>query len=148
MAKRREDAERRARQCERLARVLRVLQLIMSRGQWDAPAIAKELECSERTVFRDLQTLTTAQVPLYFDEQCNSYRVRAGFRFTALEPHQDEQTQPAAVNAGVPASPSCSPEQLADLSLEAARRLLNDAGELVAILDRLRAALADKPGPE
>lgn len=146
MAKRREDAERRARQCERLARVLRVLQLILSRGQWDAPAIAKELECSERTVFRDLAVLTTAQVPLYFDEQCNSYRVRPGFRFPALDSRQSEQPQPEAVNVAEPAAPSCSPEQLADLSLEAARRLLNDAGELVAILDRLRSALTDRPG--
>lgn len=118
----------------------------MSRGPWDAPAIAKELECSERTVFRDLQTLTTAGVPWFFDEQANTYRVRPGFRFPALEPRQTEQSRPEEVNTTVPAAPSCSPEQLADLSLEAARRLLNDAGELVAILERLRAALADSPG--
>ena len=86
--------------------------------------------------------------PLYFDEQCNSYRVRPGFRFPALDSRQSEQPQPEAVNVAEPAAPSCSPEQLADLSLEAAQRMLNDAGELVAILDRLRSALTDRPGFE
>mgnify|MGYP002784719398 CR=1 FL=1 len=116
----------------------------MSRGQWDAPAIAKELECSERTVFRDLAVLTTAQVPLYFDDQCNSYRVRPGFRFPALEPQPDHPAGQEEDDRLVPAAPSCSPEQLAELSLDAARRLLTDAGELVAILDQLRTALASE----
>ena len=46
MAKqKRTDAERRARQCERIGRVLRVLQLVLSKGSpWDAKAIATELE--------------------------------------------------------------------------------------------------------
>ncbi len=98
-------------------------------------------------MFRDLAVLTTAQVPLYFDEQCNSYRVRPGFRFTALEPGQEAQPATEAGCHSGHTVPCNSPEELAELSLDAARRLLNDAGELVAILDRLRAALAaDRPG--
>lgn len=51
MAKKRTDADRRVRQSDRLARVLRVLQLIQSPGPWTAQSIAKELECSERTIY-------------------------------------------------------------------------------------------------
>ena len=79
MAKKRTDAERRVRQSDRLARVLRVLQLIQGPGPWTAPAIAKKLECSERTVYRDLQTLAAAGVPWFFDEYSQSYRIREGY---------------------------------------------------------------------
>lgn len=86
MAKRqRSDADRRVRQCERLGRLLRVLQLIMGKGRWDADGLAKELECSRRTVYRFLQTLSLAGVPWYFDESCRAYRVRPGYKFPGLE---------------------------------------------------------------
>lgn len=83
--KQRSDADRRVRQCERLGRLLRLLHLIMGKGRWDANTLAAELECSRRTVYRLLQTLSLAGVPWYFDESCRSYRVRPGFRFPALE---------------------------------------------------------------
>lgn len=83
--KQRSDADRRVRQCERLGRLLRLLHLIMGKGRWDANTLAAELECSRRTVYRLLQTLSLAGVPWHFDESCRSYRVRPGFRFPALE---------------------------------------------------------------
>lgn len=79
------DAERRARQCERLSRVLRVLRYILGPGRWDAEALASELECSCRTIHRDLQTLAMAGVPFYFDKDQKAYRVREGFQLSALE---------------------------------------------------------------
>ena len=83
--KQRTDADRRVRQCERLGRLLRVLHLIMGKGRWDANTLAAELECSKRTVYRLLQTLSIAGVPWFFDEACRSYRVRPGFRFSGLD---------------------------------------------------------------
>jgi predicted DNA-binding transcriptional regulator YafY len=80
MAMERTDAERRLRQCERLSRLLRVLHYISGPGRWDADALAKELECSRRTIHRLLQTLSLAGVPWYFDESAKAYRIRAGFR--------------------------------------------------------------------
>lgn len=81
MANKRTDAERRTRQIERFSRLLRVLNCISGSGRWDVEALAKELECSPRTVHRLLQTLSMAGVPWYFDETTRAYRIRAGFRF-------------------------------------------------------------------
>lgn len=83
--KQRSDADRRVRQCERLGRLLRLLHLIMGKGRWDAGTLAEELECSRRTVYRLLQTLSLAGVPWYFDESVRAYRVRPGFRFPDIE---------------------------------------------------------------
>ncbi|MCA9234565.1 MAG: helix-turn-helix domain-containing protein, partial [Planctomycetales bacterium] len=59
----RSDRDRRVRQHDRIARVLNILNLIQSRGRWNAQAIAEELGCSQRTVYRDLQVLEFAGVP-------------------------------------------------------------------------------------
>lgn len=82
---RRSDADRRVRQCERLGRVLRTLQLLLGAGRWDVPALAQELECSQRTVQRILQTLQMAGVPFHYDHSLKAYRVQAGFRFPGLD---------------------------------------------------------------
>jgi predicted DNA-binding transcriptional regulator YafY len=94
----RTDAERRVRQSERLGRLLRTLQLIMGKGRWDADGLAEELECSRRTVYRLLQTLSMAGVPWFFDESCRAYRVRPGFKFPMME-----QSSPSTPAAPVPA---------------------------------------------
>jgi len=82
----RADAQRRTRQTERLARVLRVLLLIQSPRRRDAREIAAELGCSERTVYRDLQVLIAAGVPVYFDKRDRCYRVRRSWRLAAMSP--------------------------------------------------------------
>jgi len=81
----RSDADRRVRQCERLARLMQTLHLISGKGRWDADALAEELGCSRRTVHRLLQTLSMAGVPWYFDEKVRAYRVRPGYKFELLD---------------------------------------------------------------
>ena len=54
--KNRPDRDRRGRQAERLARILSVLRLIQGRSRWTAEAIAQEVGCGVRTVYRDLPT--------------------------------------------------------------------------------------------
>lgn len=57
-----------------MSRVLRMLQLLMSRGRWTRQDIAAEQECSERTVYRDLQVLELAGIPVEHDPQNRFYR--------------------------------------------------------------------------
>jgi predicted DNA-binding transcriptional regulator YafY len=145
MAKKRTDAERRVRQSDRLARVLRVLQLIQGTGPWTAETIAKELECSERTVYRDLQTLAAAGVPWYFDDYSQSYRIRDGYKgpFSHFPPRpkadvRDQQdTLPSPEDAG----------SIVSLAKESARRLLTEAESVIQALDRLTKAMEDMSGP-
>ena len=142
MKHKRSDAERRARQSARLARVLRLLQLIQGRGNWNTRTIAAELECSERTVFRDLQVLSVAGVPWYFDQQAQCYRIRPDFRFPVLNLTEAEVlgqavattlSEAPGLNIGAGARPAT--EKLAALSTVTVRRILTDASQLVAVLD-------------
>ena len=145
MAKKRTDAERRTRQSDRLARVLRLLQLIHGPGQWNAPAIAKKLDCSERTVFRDLQTLKAAGVPWYFDEYSQSYRIREGYRGHLL--NLTPPDEPRSDSAPQSAPGTDNPRSIAMLAREAAQRLLTEAQGVIQALDRLSEAIEGMSGP-
>jgi predicted DNA-binding transcriptional regulator YafY len=145
MAKKRTDAERRVRQSDRLARVLRVLQLIQGTGPWTAQGIAKELECSERTVYRDLQTLSAAGVPWFFDEYSQSYRIRDGYK----GPFSHFPSQPKAKvreQQDLPSSPEDA-QSIVSMAKESAQRLLTEAESVIQALDRLTKAMEDMSGP-
>ena len=80
----RPERDRRARQAERLGRLMHLLRLISGRGRWKMADLAAELECSERTIYRLLDALTACGVPWYFDKQQETYRIREGFRLGNL----------------------------------------------------------------
>lgn len=124
--KQRTDADRRVRQCERLGRLLQMLHLIMGKGRWDAGTLAEELECSRRTVYRLLQTLSLAGVPWYFDETARCYRIRPGFKFPGLE--QAAHTTPEVPVAAAELEP-------------AVRKLISDLDAFAASLHGLLEAL-------
>src|ERR1700733_9899003 len=86
----RPETDRRLRQADRLARVMRTLQLLLSRGRWRARDIAAEQECSERTIYRDMQVLELAGIPVEFDQEDRCYRVRQDFRFPSLTVTEEE----------------------------------------------------------
>lgn len=129
--KQRSDADRRVRQCERLGRLLRLLHLIMGKGRWDAGTLAEELECSRRTVYRLLQTLSLAGVPWYFDETARCYRIRPGFKFSGLE--QAAHTTPEVPVAAAELEP-------------AVRKVIADLDAFAASLHGLLEALQKRPG--
>jgi predicted DNA-binding transcriptional regulator YafY len=142
MAKPRSDADRRARQSARLARVLRLLQLIQGRSCWNARTIAAELECSERTVFRDLQVLSVAGVPWYFDQDQQCYRVRPDFRFPVLNLTDAEvlgqavaSTLAKAPGLDIASGAGAATEKLAASSRESAQKILADAAQVITVLD-------------
>lgn len=138
----RPDKDRRVRQSARIARVLRVLTLIQSRGCWNVQAIAQELECSERTVYRDLEVLEFAGVPWYFDDQQQCYRVRPDYRFPALNLSDDEVLGQAvatvvskAVGLDVSSGATPTTRKLAVTSRENVQHLIDDATQLIEVLD-------------
>lgn len=49
----------------RADRLLSILMLLQSRGKITAPELARELEVSVRTIYRDIEALSTAGVPVY-----------------------------------------------------------------------------------
>ena len=51
----------------RADRLLSLLMLLQTRGRMTAQVLAKELEVSERTIYRDIEALSMAGVPVYAD---------------------------------------------------------------------------------
>ncbi len=138
----RADRDRRVRQHERMSRVLKLLSLIQSRGRWNAKAISQELECSERTVFRDLEVLEFAGVPWYFDEADGCYRVRPDYRFPTLGLTEEETLGQAVATqlssaAGLSAggTATSTTRKLAAGSSEEVQQTLADAANLIKVLD-------------
>lgn len=139
---RRPDSERRLRQADRLARILRVLEMIQGRARYGPKEIAAELEVSERTVFRDLNVLELAGVPWSYNKEHHHYWVRPGYLFPALNLSDDEMIGQATANVitnapGLDVTKGAAPatRKLWAASREQASKLLEDVERVTAVLD-------------
>jgi predicted DNA-binding transcriptional regulator YafY len=63
----------------RIYRLLRLVTLLQSHRGRSADDLARELEVSRRTVFRDLNMLELAHIPYYFDPETGGYRIGSHF---------------------------------------------------------------------
>ncbi|MFJ7069292.1 helix-turn-helix transcriptional regulator [Streptomyces sp. NPDC101115] len=85
------------------SRLLSILLLLQTHGRMTAARLAEELEVSVRTVYRDVEALHAAGVPLYGDAgHRGGYQLLAGYRskLTGLYAREAE----ALVLAGLPAA--------------------------------------------
>lgn len=138
----RPDRDRRVRQAERLASVLKILELIQSRGLWTTKSLADELECSERTVYRYLDVLKYAGVPYYREGQHHFVRVRPDFKFPIITLSEEEALGQALATAvtkapglDVSAGASATTRKLEASSTGEVAEILADAAQLVSVLD-------------
>ncbi|MFF2572021.1 helix-turn-helix transcriptional regulator [Streptomyces sp. NPDC058084] len=83
------------------SRLLTILLLLQNRGRMTAHELAEELEVSVRTVYRDVESLHAAGVPLYGDAgHRGGYRLLAGHRNRLTDLYAREAE--ALVLAGLP----------------------------------------------
>jgi predicted DNA-binding transcriptional regulator YafY len=127
----------------RAARLINLVLLLQSRGTLTAAELARELEVSERTVYRDVLELSAAGVPVYAEQgRSGGYRLVGGYRTRLTGLNRDEAE--ALFLAGLPgpardmglAEPvraarrkvlAALPPALRDASTRAGQRFLLDA---------------------
>ena len=74
----------------RLHRVLKIVTLLQTRRHWGPDELARELQVSRRTVYRDLNMLELAGIPFYFDRSLGGYSIHQTYWLPPINLSLDE----------------------------------------------------------
>src|SRR5215211_5564202 len=74
----------------RITRLLRLLQMLQSGHGMNASALAKAFKVGRRTIFRDLQVLRDADLPLEYDAKTERYYVSSSWAMPPTKLTEDE----------------------------------------------------------
>src|SRR6476659_8890205 len=74
----------------RITRLLRLLQMLQSGSGKNASALAKTFKVTRRTIFRDLQVLREADLPLEYDGKTERYYVSPSWAMPPAKLTEDE----------------------------------------------------------
>ena len=141
-AGKRRDVDRRLRQAARFARILKLLELLQGRDRHDTVSLAAELEVGRRTVLRDIEVLRLSGIRVDYDTTKRSYVLHGDYRFAVTGLTDDELlgqatavalTSARGLDVGEGAGPTA--RKIRATGREGARRLLEDALRVTAVLD-------------
>lgn len=107
----------------RASRLLSIILLLQSRGRMSAPELARELEVSVRTIYRDMDELSSAGVPVYGDRgPGGGFALLNGFKasLTDLSAAEAQSLLLAGFPQAIDAAGLSAEETLARLKLERA----------------------------
>lgn len=149
----------------RVHRLLKLLTLIQSRP-YGPNALARECNCTTRTIFRDLTMLKEADIPVDHDPEAGGYRVRRDFFMPPVQLTLDESLALMALAQGVDGKaqipftsaavkalakirgqlPEGIRQHLDELEGHVAIRLSHTGadGDCVDVYDRVRCAIANR----
>jgi len=130
----------------RLQRVLKLLTLLQTAHPYNAAQLARECGVSRRTIYRDLNTIEEAGIPVFFHRDTGGYEIHKTGMMPAVNLHLDEAlalvllASELGQKGGLP---------LFEPARDAAAKIVASLPVgMRAMLDRLARTIVVRPGPQ